>query len=150
MKQSPSKKKFTLSGKNIRVAIVFSKFNKEIVDKLVEKTLDELKKLDTKKIQTFSVPGALEIPVTAKKIIEKKKYDVIIALGTVIKGETSHYGHVCRESIHSLMQLSIETGMPIINGILTVLNKKQARDRISRGKEFAEGAIQMVHTLKNI
>lgn len=148
MKQEPTKS--NLSGKGIRVAVVYSQFNKEIVENLMKETINELKTLGTKEIKTFMVPGALEIPTVSKKIIDNKKCDVIIALGTVIKGETDHYEHVSRESIHALTNLSIKTGMPIINGILTVLNKKQALERISRGKEFAQSAIQMVHTLKNI
>ena len=141
---------FKFSGKGIKIAVIFSEFNKEIGEKLLNKTITELKKRNIKTIKIFSVPGALEIPVAAKKIIDKGSFDVIIALGVVIKGATSHYEHVARESITGIQKLSINHGFPIISGILTVLNKKQATQRIQNGVSYARSAIHIFHTLKNI
>ncbi len=138
------------TGKNVKVAIVYSQFNKKIVEKLLSGTIEELKRLQTEKIKTFNVPGALEIPIVAKKIIEKNKFDVIIALGAIIKGDTTHFEHVSTESIHALSMLALKTGIPIISGIITALDKNQAKERSCRGKEFAESALHTVHTLKSI
>ena len=150
MIQKNTDKKFGYSGKNIKIAVIFSQFNKEIGIKLLDKTLSELKRLQVKSTEVFTVPGALEIPVAAKKIIEKRDFNVIIAIGLVIKGATSHYEHVSRESIHGIQKLSIKYGFPIISGILTVLNKKQALERIDNGISYARSAIHIYHTLKNI
>jgi len=142
--------KFNYSGEGIKVAVIFSEFNREIGNELLNKTITELKKRHVKTIEVFSVPGALEIPVTARKIADKGSFDVVIALGVVIKGETSHYEHVARESVHGIQNLSIKYGLPIISGILTVLTKKQAVERIQNGVSYARSAIHIYHTLKNI
>jgi len=150
MKVKNQKTKFNYSGKGMRIAIIFSEFNYDIGSKILAKTVNELKKNNVKDIKIFSVPGSLEIPVTARKIIKKKKFDVIIAIGVVIKGETSHFEHVSRESINGIQKLATEYGMPIITGILTVLTKKQAIDRIDNGISYARSAIHIYNTLKNI
>lgn len=150
MKQSSKQEDFEFSGKDINIAIVLAEFNGEIGQQLLQETLNELKKHKTKNIQLVTVPGALEIPIAAQRLIRKNTFDVIIALGVIIKGETGHYDHVSRESVHGLAQLALVSETPIISGILTVLNEQQARDRIDRGKEYARSALQIIHTLKNI
>jgi 6,7-dimethyl-8-ribityllumazine synthase len=150
MKINNNKENFNLSGKGIRVAVVFSEFNNDIGEKLLDSTIKELKKNNVPKIKIFKVPGALEIPVVCKKIITKKGFDVIIALGVVIKGETSHYTHVSTESLHGIQTLAYTNCFPVISGILTVLTKRQAIERINNGISYARSAIQIFHTLKNI
>lgn len=150
MKRDLSKKKTKHSGENMAVAIVHSEFNSNIVKKLLKETISELKINKTSQIETYSVPGALEIPITVKKLAKTNIFNVIIALGAVIKGETKHFEHVCRESINGIMKVSLETQIPVISGILTVTSEKQAIQRICRGKEFAQSAIHIFHTLKNI
>lgn len=150
MIQKKFNKQFNYSGKNINVAVVFSEFNKEIGLKLLNATLDELKILQVKSTKIFTVPGALEIPVVVKKIIDKGEFNVIIAIGVVIKGSTSHYEHVSRESIHGIQKLAVEYGFPIITGLLTVINKKQALERINNGISYARSAVHICHTLKSI
>jgi len=103
-----------------------------------------------KYVEIFKVPGALEIPLVCKKIIVKKRYDLIITLGVVIKGETTHFEHVSRESIHGIQKLALENTFPIITGILTVLTEKQAKDRIDNGIYYAKSALKLLNTLKNI
>ncbi|MFC1647634.1 6,7-dimethyl-8-ribityllumazine synthase [Patescibacteria group bacterium] len=149
MKQKISQKS-DLNGKGIKVAIVMSEFNKEICEKLLEEAKHELDNLKVKNPKIVYVPGALEIPVATQKLIKNNEFDVIIALGVVIKGETDHYEHVSRESTHALTQIAVQTGVPVIQGILTVPNKELALARAFRGKEYARAAIQMVHTLKNL
>ena len=149
MKIKKISKKFDFSGKSIKAAVVFSEFNKEIGEKLLDKTIQELTKLKvTYKI--YKVPGALEIPVACRKIIDKKRFDIIIALGVVIKGETTHFEHVSTESIHGIQTLAVNHCFPIISGILTVLTKKQAQERINNGISYARSAVQIYHTLKTI
>jgi 6,7-dimethyl-8-ribityllumazine synthase len=133
-----------------RIAIVFSEFNKEIGEKLLKKTVNELKKNKIIAVDIFKVPGALEIPIVCKKIIIRKKYDIIIALGVVIKGETSHYEHVSRESIHNIQKLAVENSFPIITGILTVLTERQAIERIDNGIYYAKSSIALLNILKSI
>lgn len=150
MKKDLTKKNSGHSGKRVKIAIVYSEFNDHIVKKLLKETLKELKNNNATNIKTHSVPGALEIPIAVKKIAEKKHFDVIIALGVVIKGATYHFEHVSRESINGIMQVSLETMTPVISGILTVNSEKQANERVDRGKEFAISALHIADTLKKI
>ncbi|MBN1494211.1 6,7-dimethyl-8-ribityllumazine synthase [Candidatus Peregrinibacteria bacterium] len=135
-------------SQKFKIAVVFSEFNKKIGEKLLNKTLEELKK--TAKTKIFKVPGALEIPVVCKKIIVQKKYDAVIALGVVIKGETAHFEHVSNESIRGIQRLSLDHTFPIITGIITAYTEKQADERTKNGTYYAKSAIQLINTLKNI
>jgi 6,7-dimethyl-8-ribityllumazine synthase len=150
MKKDITSEKFVYSGGGARIAIVYSRFNSFLVEELLKETVSELEKLKTSEIKTYSVPGALEIPLTAKKIIKTKKFDLMIALGIVIEGETYHFKHVSEESIRGITNVSLETEKPIISGILTVKSEKQAKERITRGKEFARSAVHILNTLNNI
>lgn len=139
-----------LDGSNAKIVVILSEFNLHIGEELLQNTLDELKQLGTEDIEIIRVPGALEIPLTAKKVIEKKSPDAIIALGVVIKGETAHFEHVSRESINGLMKVSLETGTPITQGILTTFDEKQAKERIVLGKEYAQTAISLINKLSKL
>lgn len=150
MQKDLSGEKFVYSGGGARIAIVYSQFNSFLVEKLLKDTVSELEKLKTNEIKTYSVPGALEIPLAAKKIIKTKKFDLVIALGIVIEGETYHFKHVSEESIRGLTNISLETETPVISGILTVKSEKQAKERLKRGREFARSAVHILNTLKNI
>lgn len=139
-----------LDGSKVKVAIAVSSFNEKLVEELCANTVSSLLNLKVKKtnIKIAHVPGAMELPFLAKKIILQKKYNVIIVLGAVIKGKTAHFEHVCRAATDGCMQVSLETMTPIINGVLTVNNEKQAIERVSakklnKGREFAESAILM-------
>ncbi|MCD6109266.1 6,7-dimethyl-8-ribityllumazine synthase [bacterium] len=138
-----------LNGEKCKIVIIFSEFNSQIGEELLKTTVRELKKHGVENLKTIRVPGALEIPLTAQKIIEKKSPDAVVALGVVIKGETSHYEHVSRESINGLMKVSLKTGVPIIQGILTTLTKTQAEKRIILGKEYAQSALSIIQTLSS-
>jgi len=146
MKQELSKKS-DLNGEGIKVGIVIAKFNFEIGKKLLDATLNELKQLKTEHVKIVTVPGALEVPIATQKLIKNNDFDVIIALGVVIKGETDHYEHVSRETTHALTQLALNLEIPIIQGIITAPNKELAMERINRGKEYARSAIHITHTL---
>ena len=150
MSKHQIKKGIGMDGSKAKIAIILSEFNIHIGEELLKNTVEELKRCGTKKIEIIRVPGALEIPLTAQKIIEKKSPDAVIALGVIIKGQTSHYEHVSRESINGLMTVSLLTGTPIIQGILTVLNEKQAKKRTVLGKEYAQTALSIIKTFSSL
>ena len=143
-----SSKATKLDGKSLKIAIVISRFNDSIGNDLLNIAEKTLKKHGVHQVETIRVPGALEIPLTAKLIANK--FDAIIALGVIIKGATSHFDYVCSETYSGLMSASLETETPIIFGVLTVKTKKQALDRIKKGKDYAEAAIEMALLRKKL
>ena len=141
---------------NIEIAIVASNFNRNIVDRLYNGAISTLEKngISQEEIEIIRVPGAFEIPVTVKTLLNKKQYDVIITLGVIIRGETPHFEYIANECAHGISQLAIKTGIPIIFGILTVDNREQAMDRSgntgkNKGVEAAQAALDMVDILEN-
>ncbi len=151
-----SAKKDTADANGLRFGIVVSQFNSSITNKLLEGALMTLKEANvlSEDIQVVRVPGALEIPVALKTLIESKKYDAFICLGAVIRGETSHYDVVVRESSHGVMDLSREYGIPLGFGILTE-NQEQALARSggnvgNAGSQATMAAIEMAHLLKRL
>ena len=141
---------------NIEIAIVASNFNRNIVDRLYNGAISTLEKngISQEEIEIIRVPGAFEIPVTVKTLLNKKQYDVIITLGVIIRGETPHFEYIANECAHGISQLAIKTGIPIIFGVLTVDNRKQAMDRSgntgkNKGVEAAQAALDMVDILEN-
>lgn len=144
------------SGK-IKVGIVAARFNEFIVSKLVAGAKDGLVRHDVEDddITLCWVPGAFEIPVAAKKMAESKKYDAIICLGAVIRGATSHYDYVCAEVSKGIAQVSLQTGLPVMFGVLTTDTIDQAIERAgtkagNKGYDCALGAIEMVNLLKQM
>lgn len=144
-----SKNHHTLEAdKNLKVTIILPYFNEEIGLELYKNALETLLKsgVKEKNISLTRVPGALELPFAAQKIIKGKKPDAVIALGVVIKGETDHYDVVCNETFRGLMDVQLKLNTPIIFGVLTCKTLKQAKERASKkglnkGKAFAMGAI---------
>ena len=141
-----------------RIAIVMSKYNDSLGNQLkrnVEETLIK-QNVPATNIQTFLVPGALEIPFLVKKLINQKNtFDAIITLGLVIKGDTYHFEVVCNESYRALMDLNLQSPIPIIYGILTVNTIEQAQVRVdkkglNKGEEFALAALEMITINKKI
>lgn len=146
----------TKQNKKLKIGIIFSLFNSSIGNKLLESTVENLIKLGVteKNINVFNVPGALEIPLAAQKITEKK-YDAIIALGIVIKGDTYHFEIVSDESHRALMDISLKRKIPVVFGIICAYSEKQARDRtdakkMDKGREFAETAVEMANFVKKM
>ena len=141
----------------IKVGIVAARFNEFIVSKLVAGAKDGLVRHDVEDddITLCWVPGAFEIPVAAKKMAESKKYDAIICLGAVIRGATSHYDYVCAEVSKGIAQVSLQTGLPVMFGVLTTDTIDQAIERAgtkagNKGYDCALGAIEMVNLLKQM
>ncbi len=149
--------KLTATSTPIKVGIVVARFNEFITGKLLTGALDTLKRHDVKEedIEVAWVPGAFEIPLIAKKMASSGKYDAVIALGAVIRGETSHYDYVCNESSKGIAQAALETGVPVMFGIVTTDTVEQAENRAgvkagNKGSSCAEGAIEMVNLIRTM
>ena len=139
----------------IKVEIICSRYNDEVVTMLKDSCINNLNKIDDKlvKVNEHDVPGAYEIPVVAKNLILRRQPDVIIALGAIIRGETAHFEIVANSCSHSLSSLSVSYGLPIIFGVLTVENMDQAIYRADpnkgdKGGEAAYTAIEMVQKIR--
>ncbi len=130
-----------------------SEFNPHVGEALVKACHQELLNLGVKdeRIVLAKVPGALESPLALKKMAQTKKFDALIAMGAVIRGETFHFEVVANHSAKSIMDVQLEFSMPVVNAILTTENDEQAMERASvKGKEAAQVAIQMIHLLKSV
>ena len=146
-----------LVSDGMKVAIVASRFNEFIVSKLIEGARDGLLRHDVaeENISLAWVPGAFEIPVVAKKLAESGKYDAVIFVGAVIRGATTHYDYVCAEVSKGIATVSMQTGVPVMFGILTTDTIQQAMERAgtkagNKGYDCALGAIEMVNLMKQI
>ena len=136
-----------LNGENLRIALVVSRFNSQIASKMTELCVTRLVELgvSAENITITSVPGAVEVPFVASHLINQARHQAIIALGAVIKGETDHYHYVCQQVSDSIAKLNVEYGTPIIFGILTTDNEKQATARLKLATNYAEDAIEMAN-----
>jgi len=144
-------------AKDVKIGIVAARFNEPIVSKLMDGALDALIRHDVKEddISVAWVPGAFEIPVAASKMVKTGKYDALICLGAVIRGSTTHYEYVCSEVSKGIAHISLNTGVPVIFGILTTENIEQAIERAgtksgNKGFDAALSALEMVNLLKAI
>lgn len=145
------------NNKTYKIAIVSSKFNNFIVDNLVKGAIDALVNHNVayENIELVQVPGALEIPLAIKNLLQTKKYDGLVALGTVIRGSTTHFEHVSSESISGINQLSLEYNTPIGNGVITPENIEQAIERAgatvgNKGYEAAMATLSMIGLVNKI
>ena len=146
-----------VAGENIKVGIVASRFNEFIVSKLISGAQDGLVRHDVNpdNITLAWVPGAFEIPVVAKKMAQSGKYDAVICLGAVIRGATSHYDYVCAEVSKGIAAVSLETGVPVMFGVVTTDTIEQAIERAgtkagNKGYDCALGAIEMIQLIKQL
>ena len=144
-------------GRDVRIAIVAGRFNEFITSKLVGGALDVLKRNDVSEenIDIAWVPGAFEIPLIAKKLANTQKYDAIITLGAVIKGSTPHFDYVCSEVSKGVAQISLQSELPVIFGVLTTNNIEEAIERSgtkagNKGADAAFSAIEMINLIKEI
>lgn len=144
-----------LVGTNLKVAIVVSRFNDFITNRLLDGAKDTLVRhgVDEDNIDVAYVPGAFEIPLVAKKLAHKNDYDAVITLGCVIRGATSHYDYVCNEVAKGVSKANDITNTPVIFGVLTTESIEQAVERAgtkagNKGAEAAVSAIEMANLLK--
>ena len=152
----------TIEGKVVapqvmKVCLIAARFNSFIVQKLVDGAVDGLVRhgVDESNVTLAWVPGAFEIPVAAKKAATSGKYDAVICLGAVIRGSTTHYEMVCAESAKGVALVGMETGLPVLYGIITTENIEQAIERAgskagNKGYDCALSAIEMVNMLASL
>ena len=146
-----------LIAKGIKVGIVVGRFNEFIGSKLLSGALDTLRRhgADEADVSAAWVPGAFEIPLTAKKMAKSGKYDAVICLGAVIRGATAHFEYVSAEVSKGIAAVGLDSEIPVIFGVLTVDSIEQAIERAgtkagNKGSEAAASAIEMVNLLKEI
>ena len=146
-----------LTAAGLRFGVVVSRFNSFITERLMLAALDALRRAgaaDTN-VAMVHVPGAFELPLAAKKLASTGKYDALIAIGCVIRGETSHYDYVCSETARGLQLAQMDTGVPVIFCVLTCENAEQAIDRAglkggNKGFESGLAAIEMAHLSRKL
>lgn len=141
------------NGAGLRIGIVVSRFNGEVGDGLMRSCLPELLKLGVREddVAIVSVPGALEIPLALQKLAQSGRFDALVAIGAVIRGETYHFEIVSNESASGVTSVQLDTGVPIANAILTANTDEQAAARMGvKGAEAARVAVEMANLAKRI
>ncbi len=146
-----------LQTKGLKLAIVVSRFNDFITNKLLDGAVDALLRhgVSEQNIDIIKVPGSFEIPIAAKKIAEKKSPDAIICLGAIIRGATPHFGYIASEVAKGIATVSLEAGIPVAFGVITADTIEQAVERAgtksgNKGWEAAMVAIEMAQLLKKL
>jgi 6,7-dimethyl-8-ribityllumazine synthase len=143
-----------LSGSDLAIAIVVARYNEDVTRRLLRGALNALTEVGVEEPDVFWVPGALELPVAALALAEKGGYDAIVSLGCVIRGDTYHFEIVANQSAAGLMQVQLDTGVPITNGVLTTEDREQAQARSgpknNKGAEAAAAAVEMANLLRSI
>jgi 6,7-dimethyl-8-ribityllumazine synthase len=143
-----------LDGGGLRIAIVVSRFNEDVTRRLLRAAQEALQKHGVEEVDVYWVPGSLELPVTALALAEKGGHDAIVCLGAVIRGETFHFEVVAMQAAQGLMQVQLDTGVPIAFGVLTTEDRDQALARSgpknNKGADAAEAAIETANLLREI
>jgi 6,7-dimethyl-8-ribityllumazine synthase len=146
-----------LLARDLRFALVLSRFNGFVVEPLLRGALDALKRhgATDKQIEIVRVPGAFDIPIVARKLALSRRYEALIALGAVIRGETPHFDYVAGECASGLARIALESGVPIAFGVLTTDTAEQAVDRAggkagNKGADAALTALEMANLLRRL
>ncbi len=141
-----------LDGAGLRVGLVVSRFNESFCERLLAGAQEELARLGVRveDVTSVHVPGALEIPPALQWLAQSGRYDALVALGVVIRGETYHFEIVSNESSRGVMDVQLETGVPVANGILTTENEAQTEARMGKGAEAARVAVEMARLRADI
>ncbi len=146
-----------MTSKDMRIGIVVARFNEFITSKLLGGAIDALTRHDVNEdsIDVAWVPGAFEIPLIAQKMAKSGKYDAVIALGAVIRGSTTHYDYVCSEVSKGIANVSMNSDIPVMFGVVTTENIEQAIERAgtkagNKGYDCALGAIEMINLIREI
>jgi 6,7-dimethyl-8-ribityllumazine synthase len=140
----------TLNAKGFRFAIVASRWNDSIVSRLIDGALEALGELSAEAIEVFRVPGAFEIPLCALKAAESGKFDAVICLGVIIRGQTPHFEYIASEVARGIGEAGLKTGVPLLFGVITAENVDQAIDRAgvklgNKGFEAATASVELVN-----
>jgi 6,7-dimethyl-8-ribityllumazine synthase len=146
-----------ISAEDFRFAVVVARWNGDLTSKLLDGALEALAKADTPKdsIEVFSVPGTFELPLAAMKAAETGIFDAVICLGVVIRGDTPHFEYVAGQAAAGIMQSSLDTGIPVMFGVITADTREQAEARCggsvgNKGYEAAMSAIEMANLAREI
>ena len=146
-----------LDAKGLRIALLASRFNETITKSLLDGALSALRRhgLDDASITVAWVPGAFELPMTAKRLADSGEFDAIVCLGAVIRGATTHYDYVCGQAAAGIARVALDTGVPVIFGVLTTENIEQAIERSgtkagNKGFDSAVAAIEMADLLRQL
>jgi 6,7-dimethyl-8-ribityllumazine synthase len=146
-----------LSAGDLKIAIVVARFNANITEKLLQGALDAWRGCggDENTLEVVRVPGAFELPLIAQAFAQTKRFDAIVCLGCVIRGETDHYNYVCDQAAAGIMRAGLDSGIPVIFGVLTTDTVQQAEDRAdgkdgNKGADAIWAAIETANLLKRI
>jgi 6,7-dimethyl-8-ribityllumazine synthase len=140
-----------LAGAGLRIGLVMSRFNQDVCEGLLSGCTEELRRLGVRPADVVlaTVPGALEVPLTLQTMAQSRRFDALVALGAVIRGETYHFEIVSNESARGVTDVQLATGVPIANAILTTENDDQALERMAqKGAEAAQVAVEMANLQK--
>lgn len=143
--------------KPVKIAVITGQFNHLITEKLYSGAMERLGELGCKNedVLAVEVPGAVEIPLVAQQLAAKQQYDAIIALGAVIRGETTHYDYVCEQASQGCQRVMLDYHVPVVFGVLTTENKAQALDRVGgahghKGRDAVDAAFAMISLLEQL
>jgi 6,7-dimethyl-8-ribityllumazine synthase len=146
-----------LDATGMRLAVVVARFNAHVTGPLYDGCRDELgaRGLDLETLKTVEVPGCFELPIVAQALAEDGDYEAVVCLGAIIRGDTPHFDFVSSETASGIQRVALDTGVPVIFGVLTTDNEEQALARIGgsaghKGREAALTAIEIVHTLRGL
>jgi len=141
-------------GKGLRMGVVVARFNDLLTEELLKGALDCFERHGVEKVDVVRVPGSFEIPLVAKKMAESGKYDAVLALGAVVRGETKHFDLVANEVAKGVAKVSLDTGVPVIFGVITVEDELQGFNRAgvksNKGFEYAMAALEMANLMKKL
>jgi 6,7-dimethyl-8-ribityllumazine synthase len=147
----------SINAAGLRFAIVVSRFNSFITERLLQGAVDALERSGavSENVDVVHVPGSFELPLTAKKLAESGRCDAIIAIGCILRGETAHYDYVCSETARGLQLAQMDTGVPVMFCVLTCDTLEQAIDRAglkggNKGFEAGLGAVEMAHLSRTL
>lgn len=135
-----------------RIAVVVSRFNVEITQRLLDGALERLRELDfsSDQITVAWVPGAVELPLAAQRLAQQGVYDAIVCLGAVIQGDTDHHLYVSQQASDGLARVMLENDLPVSFGVLTTRDDAQAEARVTKGRDAVDAAVEMVALLRKI
>lgn len=143
-----------LNGSELRIAVVVARFNEDVTKRLLRGALGALQEHGVEDPDVLWVPGSLELPVTALALAERGNHDAIVCLGCVIRGETYHFEVVANQAAAGIMQVQLDTGVPVAFGVLTTEDKEQALARSgpknNKGADAAEAAIEMANLMREV
>lgn len=146
-----------MDGPRFPIGVIVSRFNEKVTSKLMEGAQTRLKELgfEPDEVTLVHVPGAVEIPIVAQKLAEQGRYRAIVALGCVIRGETTHYDYVCDQASQGCLRVSLKYDLPVVFGVLTTENAEQALSRAGgkkghKGREAVDAAVEMVSVLSQL